>query len=196
MKKRIRELMEKADGEPVAPSLEMPNIGYQASNMPKGSPEREAYDTEREEKKFQMKPNSATVALTFEQLQQLMMMVAKQNSADNREALVEAIRELKKPTDEEQAKIDETKARREKFMAAMIESAKAEEANKIMIRRACNHLKPNGIKNYGGQVHGKEVILICKTCFSELVRRPAVEQDYQMGPLELLVENQKMGLNA
>jgi len=137
-------------------------------------------------------PQDGATTFTFSQVQSMMAQMMQMN----REAMVEFAKELKKPSDEEAAKQAEAKQRREKLIASMIESAKVETAERKRAQDSCNHKKPNGIINFGGQVHGDRVRLICKTCFKELVNRPATPDDMQQGPLELLIENQRMGLNA
>lgn len=129
---------------------------------------------------------------TYAQVQEMMAAMLQQN----RESMIEFARELRKPDPEEQAKREEAKVRKERLMAAMIESAEAEIAERERMQSACAHRKPNGVINFGGQVHGTRVRLICKTCFKELVNRTATPEDIQQGPLELLVENQRMGLNS
>lgn len=138
-------------------------------------------------------PNlSGSTTFTFDQVQQMMSAMLQ----NNREAMLEFARELKKPSEEDAAKAAETKQRRERLMASMIEAAKEEVEARTRMQNACNHRKPNGVINYGGQVHGRRVRLICKTCFKELTNREATVEDIQNGPLELLVENQMMGMNA
>ena len=136
--------------------------------------------------------SSGSTTFTFEQVQQMMASMLQ----TNREAMLEFARELKKPSEEDAAKAAEAKQRKERLIASMIEAAKEEIAARTNMQNACNHRKPNGVINYGGQVHGERVRLICKTCFKELTNRKATSDDIQNGPLELLVENQMMGMNS
>jgi len=136
--------------------------------------------------------SSGSTTFTFEQVQQMMASMLQ----TNREAMLEFARELKKPSEEDAAKAAEAKQRKERLIASMIEAAKEEIAARTNMQNACNHRKPNGVINYGGQVHGERVRLICKTCFKELTNRKATSEDIQNGPLELLVENQMMGMNS
>lgn len=80
-----------------------------------------------------------TIALTKEDLKEILKA--------NQEALVEAIREIKKPTEMEQAKIDAeklaTEARqteRKTNSAAVLEQI----SNRRAIQRMCSHEHPNG----------------------------------------------------
>ena len=129
---------------------------------------------------------------TFEQVQQMMAQMRQ----DTLEQMKEFARELKAPSEEETRKLEEARKRQEALMAAMIEAAKQEEQMTASRQASCRHCKPDGSMNYGGQVHGDKVILICKRCMKELVRRQATPDDMQNGPMELLVENARLGMTA
>lgn len=76
----------------------------------------------------------------------------KQISEDNRETTLAAIAELKKPSAEEQAKIDEEKASLLAQSERRVEAAKEQEADISARRASCSHTMPNGQTNFRGQV--------------------------------------------
>lgn len=100
------------------------------------------------------------VNLSFEQLQQLMQGMAQT-----------IVTELKKPTADEQAKIDKDKADIERRRNEMIRIGKEEEEMKARTQAACNHLKPNGQMAVGGQRYSdgkvKEFCLRCQKTVRE-----------------------------
>lgn len=187
MKDRIKELMESKGMEVLS----------QAQNHPRWDSERlQAYNEEVKEKRSRSMDVTPVESFSYEQVQRMMKEMLSEMMEGNKQSMVEFAKELRKPSEEEESKRIEAKLRREKLMQSMIESAVAEQKNRDMIQSACNHKKPNGIINFGGQVHGNRVRLICKTCFKELVNRVATPEDIQGGPLELAIENQRMGLNV
>ena len=100
------------------------------------------------------------------------------------------VTEMRAPSPQEVEKNRLEAEAKEKQRAAMIEAAKAETATREAEQRHCAHVKPDGTRNLGGQVHSDgKVRLICKWCQKELVNRVATADDFQHGPLELLIEN-------
>lgn len=125
-------------------------------------------------------------SMTFDQLQALMKAV----SEGNKEAMIAFAQEMKKPTQKEldaEAKKEEDY---QKQRAEMVKLAAQEVAQKEAMQRMCNHKKNFGKSakfNYAGQVHSDgRVKIICKLCGKTLVDRPATQDDYQMGPLEIV----------
>jgi len=82
-----------------------------------------------------------TVSLTPSQFQEMMAAFAKT-----------IVSEMKKPSEEEQATLDNDKALRERRRSEMIIIAKEEEEMKKRTQAACEHKKPNGQYAIGGQV--------------------------------------------
>ncbi len=74
---------------------------------------------------------------TFTMEQVLQMMAAM--SKDNRESLIEAIKELKKPSPEEQAKLDKDRAKLLERVTSAAQLAKAQEEGKKNTARFCPH---------------------------------------------------------
>lgn len=85
-------------------------------------------------------------------LVQAFLAAMQQMSADNRETTLAAIAELKKPSAEEQAKIDEEKASLLAQSERRVEAAKEQEADIAARRASCSHTMPNGQTNFRGQV--------------------------------------------
>ncbi len=108
------------------------------------------------------------VSFSPAQLQQFMKTVLETTAQNNREALLEAIKELKKPTPEQQEQIDQQKMIRERKKQLMILLAKAEEKGKRVRRERCSHTKPNGKVAIGGQIHADGLVHpLCVKCQTE-----------------------------
>lgn len=108
------------------------------------------------------------VSLGPEQLQQFMKTVLEATAKDNREMFMEAIRELKKPTPEQQEQIDQQRLIRERKKQLMILLARDEEKGKRNRRERCSHLKPNGKIAIGGQIHADGLVHpLCVKCQTE-----------------------------
>ena len=108
------------------------------------------------------------VSLGPEQLQQFMKTVLEATAKDNREMFLEAIKELKKPTPEQQEQIDQQRLIRERKKQLMILLARDEEKGKRNRRERCNHLKPNGKIAIGGQIHADGLVHpLCVKCQTE-----------------------------
>ena len=117
-------------------------------------------------------------------LQQIMAAVAR----DNRESILEAIRELKKPDPREAAKKEEEDRRAEKRHMDAVEQAKADEARVAARQANCSHKKENGKWSAGGQVMSgtNMATVLCLRCGKTLISRPAVSADYsEDGIIEL-----------
>lgn len=83
----------------------------------------------------------------------------------NKDATIEAIRELKKPSEEEAKKIADAKARQERNAKQAAEDAKRAEAREAAVRAACKHVKADGKTYFGGQVNGDgKVRPMCLNC--------------------------------
>lgn len=107
-----------------------------------------------------------------------MMMPVMQTMLDaNRETTMAAVAEMRKPSEEEQKKIDAELAR---IKNARIQAAKTGEmeANIIKQQRAgCGHIKPNGMHTFGGQVFSNGwAVIKCQRCYVEFNVRPLPEQ--------------------
>ncbi len=108
------------------------------------------------------------VSFTPEQLQQFMKTVLEATAKDSRETFLEAIKELKKPTPEQQEQLDQQKMMRERKAQLMVLLAKDEEKGKRIRRERCSHKKPNGLISIGGQIHADGLVHpICVKCQTE-----------------------------
>lgn len=74
-----------------------------------------------------------------------------QQSADNRETMLAAIAEQKKPLPEVAAKEEEDRARSMQLTMRRIEVARKQEAGQSERRTNCRHVMPNGKTNLRGQ---------------------------------------------
>lgn len=116
--------------------------------MPKGQYDR----TKRTEENL----NSSTeevVASASPDPMSMFLEALKQMSADNRDTTLAAIAEMKKPTEEEQAKKDQEKANLMARVEASIEVARLAEAERELMQSSCNHSMPNGQTSFRGQVN-------------------------------------------
>lgn len=71
-------------------------------------------------------------------MEQVMQLIA-QNNQQNQQAMMEAIKELKKPSEEDQRKLDEEKQRRMLRAENAVKQAKIAEQQKENIRKGCAH---------------------------------------------------------
>ena len=92
-------------------------------------------------------------ALAGNELATAFMAAMKQMSAESRETTLAAIRELKKPSSEEQERIDREKAQLMEQTLRRVEAAKAQEAEIQERQESCSHTMPNGQTNFRGQVN-------------------------------------------
>lgn len=134
------------------------------------------------------------IGLSKEQFKQLMAAVVGNSEPQNVEKIVEvmgkefmaAIQEMKKPTTEEQEKIDEDKKRREQQNKQRVELAKAEVGKKKIRMERCPHLKQDGRTTIGGQIIQDGLVHpICVRCQSEFAPfKPTPEM--MMGGVNLM----------
>jgi hypothetical protein len=102
------------------------------------------------------------------QLQEFMKTVLEATAKDNREMFLEAIKELKKPTPEQEEQLKQQKMIRERKAQLMILLAKDEEKGKRNRRDRCSHTKPNGKIAIGGQIHADGLVHpLCVKCQTE-----------------------------
>jgi hypothetical protein len=113
---------------------------------------RGQYDRTKFRKPQEENLSSPTEAPANTDLVQAFLAAIKQMSDDNRDTTIAAIAELKKPSAEDQAKIDEEKASLMEQSERRIEAAKAQEDDIAARRAGCSHTMPNGQTNFRGQV--------------------------------------------
>lgn len=99
-------------------------------------------------------------------LLQAFLEAMKQMSADNRETTLAAIAEMKKPSEEEQAKADAERAALMAQTERRVEAAKEHEADIAARRDTCAHAMPNGQTNFRGQVMSNGwAAVFCSHCW-------------------------------
>lgn len=98
------------------------------------------------------------------------------------EQFKELIRELRKPSDEEQAKIDKEKAILARRREEMVELGRIEQEQRELNQSRCGHTKPDGKPSTGGQVHSDGLYHeFCLRCQKEIrVMKPSQDM-MQMG---------------
>lgn len=97
------------------------------------------------------------------------MAIVQQMSEANRQATLEAVKELRKPNEFEQKKLDDEKARREKAAKDAVEQAKLDEKFRAGRKASCTHKKKDGRTRWGGQVNGDGYIRFhCNSCHDVL----------------------------
>jgi len=112
--------------------------------------------------------NTDQVSFSPTQLQDFIKTVLEATAENNREMFLEAIKELKKPTPEQQEQLDRQKMIRERKAELMVLLAKDEEKGKRRKRERCSHLKPNGKIAIGGQIHADGLVHpLCVKCQTE-----------------------------
>lgn len=100
------------------------------------------------------------------------MAILQQQNEQNQKNLIEAVKELKKPTEAEAKKLAEEQARREKNAESAAKDAKRAHERERAQQAACSHKKGDGSTRWGGQVNGDgKVRFFCNGCFETL---PAV----------------------
>jgi hypothetical protein len=95
----------------------------------------------------------APVAEATPELMQMFLGALQQMSADNRENMIAAIQEMKKPSAEEQERIDRDRALLMEQTMRRVEAAKAQEEEIAERQLNCAHTMPNGQTNFRGQVN-------------------------------------------
>jgi hypothetical protein len=92
--------------------------------------------------------------------------IIRLQSEENRKAMLDFAVELKKPTAEQQKKIDEDKARLEKQRQERVYEAKIEEESRTSAQSRCAHVKKDGKPAWGGGVNGDGYVRpMCTQCF-------------------------------
>lgn len=87
---------------------------------------------------------------------------------DLQDLIINVVREARKPTPEEQKKLDEEKALAQKRREEMVELAKAEEEGRRNLQDRCPHKKQNGESRIVGQIHSDGFIHpLCQWCQKE-----------------------------
>jgi hypothetical protein len=85
-------------------------------------------------------------------LKDVLALLESQNRASD-ERMMKAIAEIKKPSPEEQEKLDKERARTIKRSQERVAEAKAMEEGQIQAQRLCHHIKRDGSPAWGGQVN-------------------------------------------
>jgi hypothetical protein len=100
-------------------------------------------------------------------LKDVLTLIETINKASD-ERMMKAIAEIKKPSVEEQEKLDKEKARTIKKHQERVTEAKAEEEGRLAAQRACgmrNHTKRDGSPAWGGQINSDgQFRPICTQC--------------------------------
>lgn len=106
------------------------------------------------------------------------------------QAMVEAMKEFKKPDQEEQAKRDVEKLRLQRNRENLIAAAKQEAENKNNMQRMCSHQREDGRWNTGGQMFNDGMArLICMTCHKVFEFKPAPENARLLERGDLVMNN-------
>jgi hypothetical protein len=95
------------------------------------------------------KAPEAGTTLTWEQVQELL----EKQATQNRENMLEMVKELRKPDPEEQAKREQERENRIRSAREQAQMAAEEEAQRKATQAACSHTKENGRSCIMGQVH-------------------------------------------
>lgn len=82
----------------------------------------------------------------------LISLITKMN-ADQQATFLEAVKEMKKPDPDEQAKRDAEKERKRVHREHAISMAKRAEADKLARQAGCSHARPDGKHNFRAQVN-------------------------------------------
>jgi hypothetical protein len=89
----------------------------------------------------------------------------QQMSADNRDNMIAAIQEMKKPSAEDQEKADQEKQQLIEATLRRVEAAKAQEEEIAERQDSCSHTMPNGQTNFRGQVNSNGwAYVFCSHC--------------------------------
>lgn len=85
------------------------------------------------------------------------------------EAIAAGVREFKKPTPEEQVKLDADRLRKQREQQARVDVGKAEEQRRTSEQERCNHRRQDGSPRINGQLHSDgKVHLFCLFCCKEV----------------------------
>ncbi len=106
-----------------------------------------------------------------------MMVFLNSMNAANREALVEAIREVRKPTEREQQKLDQEAQHALRQMLGRIEMAKNADAQRIAVQASCPHKRPNGVTQFIAAVQSDGYYRpYCNACGKQIGKIRATDQ--------------------
>jgi hypothetical protein len=101
-------------------------------------------------------------------LMEMFLAALQQMSAENRETTLDAIRELKKPSPEDQEKYEREKQQLMEATLRRVEAAKQQEAEIEERQQSCSHTMPNGQTNFRGQVNSNGwAHVFCSHCHKE-----------------------------
>lgn len=108
------------------------------------------------------------ITLTKDALQELLAKNAEVTAAALGDKFLEGIKELKKPTAEEQEKIDAERKRRKEAREAAVRDGLAQEIGRAQEQAACAHTKENGRHTFGGRVlNNGDASVSCSRCTKE-----------------------------
>lgn len=114
-----------------------------------------------------------------------LMQMFREMLRDNREGMIEAIQELKKPSPEDQEKADQEKQQLLEQTMRRVRAAMAQAAEIAERQESCGHVMPNGQTNFRGQVNSNGwAHVFCSHC----------HKTYDFQATE--VEANKSGLNV
>ena len=133
-----------------------------------------------------------SITLSKEELQSLLSGIVTQTNA----ALVEAVRELRKPSLEEQVKIDKERELEQRRMKESVELARVEEEGRTRRQGSCPHRKENNEHTLRGQIHADGMVhLFCLRCqlpFKPFAPTPEMQRggvnfgNYRLEPAQLV----------
>lgn len=110
-------------------------------------------------------PAGPPVVMGYEQMAAMLKMVLETNAAQTRQLVTEAIAEMKKPTPEEQEKLNKEKEKELRMVKARIEVGKAEQERRTARQRNCAHKRPDGSWAASGQEFSDgSAKIICLQC--------------------------------
>jgi hypothetical protein len=90
----------------------------------------------------------------------------KQMQESSNANLIEAIKELKKPNELEQKKLNEEKERLRRESEIRVDQARRDEEFRTQAQKACAHKKRDGNSSFGGQVNSDGYVrFVCTQCF-------------------------------
>ena len=117
--------------------------------------------------------------------------ILAQMSESNREQMMEFAKELRKPTEREQRKIDEEDKKIKSAQLERLELAKADEQRKLMNARGCGHVRTHpgtGVTKHlwRAQVHTPDgrapyIMPTCQGCQTQIGPIPATAQMLREG---------------
>ena len=104
--------------------------------------------------------------MTGKQMEQMFKMLSQLNKEQS-ETFMAAIKELRKPTEAEQEKMDKEKALAKQKLENRILAAKADEQGKAMRKAGCSHSMPDGKHTWRTQVNQdgyfRPLCVVCNT---------------------------------